>query len=181
MILLILGVLLWSSAHVLKRLAPDMRARLGPRGNTIIAMTILASVVLMVIGYRTANGPILWDRSPARVGLNNLLMILSIYLFAASGAKTWITSKVKNPQLTAMKVWALAHLLVNGALEDLVLFGGLMAWAVATVIILKRSGATREPYHAVGMKKEITAGIATLVVMGVAMGVHVALGVQPWG
>jgi uncharacterized membrane protein len=135
----------------------------------------------MVIGYRGAEGPVFWGRSSALVGINNLLMIFAFYLFAASGMKTWITSKIKNPQLTAVKVWALAHLLVNGALEDIVLFGGLMAWAVVTVILLKRNGVTPAAYVPVGKKKEVLAGVAAVGVTVGVMGIHAALGATPWG
>lgn len=180
-ILLLLGLALWSGAHFWKRLAPDSRASFGDKGKGIVAGLVVLSIVLMVFGYRGADGPVWWGRSPALVGINNLLMVFAFYLFAASGAKTWITTKIKNPQLTGVKVWAVAHLLVNGDLASFVLFGGLLAWAVGEVIILKRHGAPWEPPHPVPVKKEITAIIATIVVVIVVMGIHYALGVQPWG
>jgi len=181
MILIILGVLLWSGAHLFNRFAPDARAKLGNKGRGIVAALSILAIVLMVVGYRSADGPVFWGRSAAMVGINNLLMVFAIYLFASSGAKTWITSKIKNPQLTAVKVWALAHLLVNGALEDILLFGGMMAWAVVTVIVLKRSGVVPAPYVPVAAKKEITAAVMAVVVTIVVMGIHAALGATPWG
>ncbi|WP_341862723.1 NnrU family protein [Gymnodinialimonas sp. 57CJ19] len=180
-ILLLLGIALWSGAHYWKRLAPDSRAGFGDKGKGIVAGLVILSIVLMVLGYRGAYGPVWWGRSPALVGINNLLMIFAFYLFAASGAKTWITTKIKNPQLTGFKIWAVAHLLVNGDLASFVLFGGLLAWAVGQVIILKRRGAAWVPPHPVPVKKEITAIIATIVVVIIVMGIHYALGVQPWG
>jgi uncharacterized membrane protein len=181
MILIILGVLLWSGAHFFKRLAPEARANMGDKGKGLVAILSILAIVLMVIGYRGADGPVFWDRSAPLVGINNLLMLFAFYLFAASGLKTRITSKIKNPQLTAVKVWALAHLLVNGALEDILLFGGMMAWAVATVIVLKRSGATPQPVPAMAKTKEIRAVAAAVVLTFVVMGVHTMLGATPWG
>jgi uncharacterized membrane protein len=181
MILIILGVALWSGAHLFKRFAPDARAALGSKGRGLVAVLSIVAIVLMVIGYKAADGPVFWGRSSALVGINNLLMLFAIYLFAASGAKTWITSKIKNPQLTAVKVWAVAHILVNGDLASFVLFGGLLAWAVVTVIVLKRSGVTPAAYVPVPRRKEITALVATLVVTVVVMGIHAALGAIPWG
>lgn len=181
MILIILGVLLWSGAHFFKRLAPEARANMGDKGKGLVAILSILSIVLMVIGYRGAEGPVFWDRSAPLVGINNLLMLFAFYLFAASGLKTRITSKIKNPQLTAVKVWALAHLLVNGALEDILLFGGMMAWAVATVIVLKRSGATPQPVPAMAKTKEIRAVAAAVGLTFVVMGVHALLGATPWG
>lgn len=181
MILLLCGVLLWSGAHFFKRLAPDARAKLGDKGRGLVAVASFLAIALMVIGYRSAEGPVFWGRSSALVGINNLLMLLAVYLFAAAGAKTWITSKIKNPQLTAVKVWALAHLLVNGALEDIVLFGAMLAWAVGSVILLKRAGVTSVTYVPVGAKKEVTTALIAVVVLVIVMGIHAALGATPWG
>lgn len=181
MILIILGVLLWSGAHLFKRLAPDARANLGDKGKGLVAILSILAIVLMVIGYRGASGPVFWERTAPLAGINNLLMLFAFYLFAASGLKTRITSKIKNPQLTAVKVWAFAHLLVNGALEDILLFGGMLAWAVVTVIVLKRSGEQPEPAPAVDTGNEIKAVVGSAGLTIVVMGVHAWLGATPWG
>jgi uncharacterized membrane protein len=180
-ILLIAGLMLWSGAHFWKRIAPASRARFGDKGKAIVAVLSVAAIVLMVIGYRGAEGPVWWGRSSALVGVNNLLMVFAFYLYAASGAKTAITRRIKNPQLTAVKVFAVAHLLVNGDLASFVLFGGLLAWAVGEVILLKRAGVPWSPPPPVPVKKEITAIIATVIVTAVVMGIHYWLGVTPWG
>ena len=186
MTLLILGLLLWTAAHLFKRVAPEKRAamteRMGNGSNGVFAILILGSVVLMTFGYKSADGPYWWGRSAATVGINNLLMLIAVYLFAASGSKTWITSKIKNPQLTAFKIWCFAHLLVNGDLPSFVLFGGLLAWAVIEVIVLKRAGVEPDPpKDAYPVKKEITAVVATIVVFAVIAGVHAWLGYSPFG
>ncbi len=186
MTLLILGLLLWTAAHLFKRVAPEKRAamtaRMGSRSNGIFALLILASVVLMTFGYKSAEGGIWWGLSAATVGINNILMLFAVYLFAASGSKTWITSKIKNPQLTAFKLWCVAHLLVNGDAPSLVLFGGLLVWAVIEVIVLKRAGVTTDQAKdSYPLKKEITAIVATLVVFAVVAGVHTWLGYAPFG
>ncbi|MGL5009563.1 MAG: NnrU family protein, partial [Paracoccaceae bacterium] len=129
MTLLILGLALWWSAHLFKRIAPTPRARLGDRGKGPVALALLAAVVLMVIGYRGAEMIVLWTPPAFLTHVNNLLMVLAFYLFAAAGSKTWITTKIRHPQLTGFKTWAVAHLLVNGDLASVVLFGGLLAWA----------------------------------------------------
>ena len=181
MTLLILGLLLWAGVHFFKRVAPDARAKMGEKGKGPIALLLIVSVVLMVLGYRMANGPVYWDRTGAMTGINNLLMILAVYLFAASGAKTAITRYVRHPMLTGFKVWAIAHLLVNGNLESIVLFGGLLAWAVAEVIVINRAeGAWVKP-DPVPAKKEVTAVIATLVVFAFIAAAHIALGYNPFG
>jgi uncharacterized membrane protein len=180
MLLITLGLALWTAVHFWKRVAPDSRAKFGELGKGIVALGSVVAIVLMVIGYSSAEGSVYWGRSPALTGINNLLMLLSIYLFAASGAKTKITRWVRNPQLTAVKVWAVAHLLVNGDTPSFLLFGGLFAWALAEVIVLNRV-APPAPWKAVPAKKEITAGIAALVVFSLVSGVHIWLGYNPFG
>lgn len=181
MLLLIVGVAAWSAVHLWKRLAPASRAKFGEKGKLVVAVVSVLSIALMVLGYRAAEGTVYWGRTPALTGINNLLMVLSFYLFAASGAKTKITKMIRHPQLTAVKVFAVAHLLVNGDTPSFVLFGGLLAWAVAEVIVINRATGPRGPYHAVPVKKEITAVIATVVVVAVVSAIHIALGYNPFG
>jgi len=180
MTLLILGVLLWSVAHLFKRLAPGVRATMGTAGRAVIAVLIVASVVLMVQGYAPAEGTFYWGRSAPLVGINNLLMLLAFYLYAASGLKTAITRRIRHPQLTAVKVWAVSHLLVNGDLPSFVLFGGILAWAVVSVILINRAEPNWTP-PAAKPGAEVKAIIATVVVVVLVMLLHNWLGVQPWG
>lgn len=181
MIYIVLGLLLWTAAHVWKRVAPAHRAGFGDKGKGIVALALLVSVVLMVIGYRCAEGDFLWGRTPAMTGINNLLMLFAFYLFAASGAKTRITAWIRHPQLTAVIVWSVAHLLVNGDTPSILLFGGLAAWAVLEIILINGIQGARSPYHAVPIKKEATAIIATLVVFTVVALVHMWIGPNPFG
>jgi uncharacterized membrane protein len=181
MLLLILGVLLWAAAHLFKRLAPAKRAEMGDKAKGMVALALLASIVLMVIGFRMADGAVLWGRHPATVGINNLLNLLAVYLFAASGMKTWITSKIRHPQLTAIKAWAVAHLLVNGDMPSFVLFGGLLAWAVVEVILINRQTDDVRPAGPFETRKEIIAAGASVVVFGLIAWAHYLFGYPAFG
>lgn len=181
MTLIVLGLALWWAAHLFKRLAPEARARLGEAGKGLVAVLVLAGVVLMVMGYRGVAHVDLWYPPAFLTHLNNLLMLFAVYLYAASGMKTWITRPIRHPQLTAVKTWAVAHLMVNGDLASVVLFGGLLAWAVVEVILINRStprGPLPEPAP---MGKEIGAVVGAVVVLVGIMLVHNWLGVPPWG
>lgn len=181
MIILILGLALWCGGHFFKRIAPDARARMGDKGRGLIALILLAGIILMVIGYRMADGAFYWGRHPATVGINNLLMLLAIYLFAVSGMKTALARRMRHPMLTAVKTWAVAHLLVNGDVPSVVLFGGLLAWAVAEVIVINRAARDWTPPPPAPRRKEVIAVIATLVLYAVIAGVHTALGYPVFG
>ena len=181
MTLLILGLILWSGTHFWKRLAPASREAAGDRGKMIVAVGSLAGLVLMVVGYRWADTTFYWGRTPAMTGINNLLMLLSFYLFAASGSKARITQYIRHPQLTAVIVWAVAHLLVNGDTASFVLFGGLLVWASSEIQLINRAVPAWTPAHDVPIRKEISAIVATVVVFGVVAAVHIWLGYNPFG
>ncbi len=185
MTLLILGLLLWWAAHLTKRLAPGFRAqlqeRMGDSSKGLIAVLLLLSVVLMTLGYQSYTGAFFWGRNAALVGINNLLMLLAVYLFAASGLKTRITGIIRHPQLTGFKAWAVAHLLVNGDTASFILFGGLLAWAVVEVIVINRQTERPAPPESYPVANEVKAIIGTLVVFAAISGVHIWLGYNPFG
>ena len=181
MLILILGVALWALAHFFKRLAPAKRAGLGDKGKGLVAVALVLSVVLMVIGYKTADGAVLWGRSSALVGINNLLMLLAFYIYAASVRGTRITRWIRHAQLTAVAVWSVAHLLVNGDTPSFVLFGGLAVWAVVQMQLINRAEGPRAPYVAPAMKSEILAAVISLVAFTIVALIHLWLGVNPFG
>ena len=181
MILLVLGLALWWAAHLFKRLAPGPRQAIGETGKIVAAVAVVASVVLMVIGYRGAEVVPLWEPPAFLRHVNNLLMLLAFYLYAASGMKTRITAVIRHPQLTGFKTWAVAHLLVNGDLASVVLFGGLLAWAVVAVIAINRATPRPAPPPPAPMGKEIGAVVGAVIVTGVVSGIHTWLGYNPFG
>lgn len=180
MILIGLGVALWWAAHLFKRLAPGPRAGMGDAGKGLVALALLVSVVLMVVGYRGVEQIDLWYPPAWLVHVNNLLMVLSLFLFAADGMRAPVIGRMRHPQLTAFKTWAVAHLLVNGDLASVILFGGLLAWAVVAVIVINRAEPqwTPKPVKPGATPRAVAATI--FAVVGVML-VHNWLGVQPWG
>ena len=184
MTLLILGLALWVGAHLFKRLAPGVHGALGSKAKPLVAVLLVASVVMMVVGYRAADGAVYWGRSPALVGINNLLMVLAFYVYAVGGPKgprIWLGTKLRHPQLIGFSIWAFAHLLVNGDAESIILFGGLLAWAQAEIAIINMQDGPWTPPARAPMKKEIIYIVAAIVGTVVVMVIHNFLGVQPWG
>ena len=179
--LLILGVALWAGAHVFKRLAPEKRAAMGESGKGVVAVALLISIVLMVIGYRMADPVWLWTPPFWMVHLNNLLLFVAFYLYAVSGLKTNLHRRIRHPQLSGFKAWAVGHLLVVGTLQGLILFGGLLAWAVVSVILINRANRdwTRPPEAP--MWKEGAAIVGALFLMLVVGQIHGWLGPWPFG
>ena len=179
-LLLILGLVLWTAAHLFKRVAPERRAAMGEPGKGLVAALIAISVVLMILGYRWTPFVTVWTPPGFMIHINNLLMLAAMYVYLSSMAapNLWI-ARIGHPQLAGFKIWTLAHLLVNGDLASILLFGGLLAWAVVTVIrVNKADGPTKR--ERAPLKKEwqmVLVGIAGFVVVA---GLHILAGKWPF-
>jgi uncharacterized membrane protein len=179
MLLLILGVLLWSAAHLSKAAAPGVRAGLigrlgeGPYKG-LFALTIVASLVLIVVGWRSTLPSALWHPPAAMRHVTMLLMPFAVILFVSARAPTDIKQFIRHPQLAGVKLWAVAHLLSNGELRSVVLFGGLLAWAVLEVIFINRRDDAWVKPAPVGAAKTLLGVVIGLVLTAVLLYVH------PW-
>jgi uncharacterized membrane protein len=141
----ILGLAIFLGIHSLAIVAPAWRDRMAARlgegpWKGLYSVVSIASFVLMIWGYGIARQqpvvlftPPLWTRHLAA-----LLMLPVFPLLLAAYFPGRIKAALKHPLLAAVKFWALAHLLANGMLADLLLFGGFLAWAVADRISFKR-------------------------------------------
>ncbi len=178
MTLLILGLLLWSGAHLLKRAAPDARARMGDAGKGLVALGSVLGIVAMVVGYRAAETVPVWFPAPALVHVNNLLMLVAFYLLGVGAAKGTTAGWLRHPQLSAVMVWATAHLLVNGDVASMVLFGGMFAWAATEVAVINRAQPWDRP-ETVSIGGDVKALVIGVVAMAVVAAIHLWLGVNP--
>lgn len=182
MLLLIVGLILWVGAHYFKRLAPAQRAQLGAKGKGLVAVTVIVSLGLIIIGYRAAPFINIWSPPAFFTHINNLLMVLAIWVYgssAAKGAKAWPAHKTRHPQLLAVKIWAVAHLLVNGDLASILLFGTLLAWAVGEVILINKSEPAWVPPAHAGRATYIRLTVITAVMTVLIIAIHIWLGVSP--
>lgn len=179
-LMLIAGLFLWSGAHLFKRLKPEARAALGERGRGLAALGIGAGLVLMVLGYRSAPFIPLWWPPAAMTHATNLLVLIAFWFFALSMVPGLLSAKVRHKQLTGVKLWATGHLLANGDLAAMTLFGGLLAWAVLTVIVIKRHAPEWERPAAPSLKFDLLAFVIALGLYGAAAWVHTQLGVYPF-
>lgn len=173
MTLLVLGLLLFLGAHSVRVFADGwrtrMRARLGERGwKGLYTLVSLAGFVLIVWGYGQAREApaVLWTPPLAMRHVAALLTLVSFVLLAAAYVpRNGLKARLHHPMMLAVKVWALAHLLANGTLADLLLFGGFLLWAVlAFRAARRRDRAEGTPYPA-----GTGAGTAGAVAVGVAV------------
>ena len=177
MLMLTLGVALWSVAHLFKRLAPAARDGMGDLGKLVVTVALIGSLVMMISGYQDASGPVWWGRQPLWVSISNILMLFAFYMMVASSMKVRITSMVRHPQLTAIKAWSVSHLLVNGDLPSLILFGGLLGWAVVSVIIINRQDGKDAMTGGIpGWSREALAVLVSVGLYGAVAHAHAYLG-----
>jgi uncharacterized membrane protein len=175
MIWLVLGVLLWSCTHLLPSAGAALRARavdrLGQAYQGVFALAILTSVGLMVLGWRSTVPTPVYSAPSWGSAAANVLVFVALLLFAASGMATNIKRIVRHPQLTGMATWGAAHLLGNGDLRSIVLFGGLGLWAVAAIFFInRRDGAWErpEPLPLAGEWKPLAAAIVAFTLLYLA-------------
>lgn len=190
MTLLILGLLLFLGTHALPMIAPKVRptavAHIGEMGwQAGYSLLALAGFTLIIIGYHTAHPTALVVYSPPLwIKHVDLLLMLPVFpLLFAAYLPGRIQSSAKHPMLLAVKIWALAHLLANGALTDLLLFGGFLVWAIAARMSLKRRSGTPvlgAPAHPTNDAIAVIGGLAVYLLF--VFWLHRALlGVAPLG
>ncbi|GAA3863030.1 NnrU family protein [Celeribacter arenosi] len=180
MILLILGVLLWSGAHLFKRLAPDARARMGDKAKGPVALALALSLVFMVVGYRGAETYDLYALPGWTVHLNNLLMVIAVVLLGLGNSKSRLRAKMRHPMLTGVIVWGVAHLLTNADAASFVLFGAMIIWAATEMVLINRQVHSYVPYDGGSPKGDMRLALISLAVFIVIAGLHWWIGVYPF-
>ncbi|HVC01144.1 MAG TPA: NnrU family protein [Steroidobacteraceae bacterium] len=142
---LIIGLCLFLGMHSIAIVAPALRAsmrdRLGERAwKAVYALASLIGFVLIVHGFALARtAPIVLYTPPPWMRHVTFLLMLPVFpLLLAAYLPGRIKTATKHPLLAAVKFWAVAHLLMNGRLADVLLFGGFLVWAVLDRISLRR-------------------------------------------
>mgnify|MGYP006269907205 CR=1 FL=1 len=189
---LMVGLVLFIAAHSTRIVAEGWRAatleRLGEKPwKGLISVVSIAGFALMVIGYSQARlvpvplwEPPLWTRH-----LSLLLNLLAfILLSAAYVPRNAIKARIGHPMVAGVKLWALAHLLANGNLADVLLFGSFLLWAVLNFRAARRRDRDNEIRYPQGI---LLGSFATLAIGIVAWFVFVSwlhlrlIGVSPLG
>jgi len=188
---MILGLVLFIGMHLVttKR---DMRARLIVRhgeslyklGYALVSALGLALIVWGFATYRATGWIDIWYPPAMMRHITVALMLPAVVLVVAAYLRGGIYKVVKHPMLTAVKLWALSHLLSNGDLGSIILFGAFLAWAVVDRISLKRRTDPGSPPIPVGGPLNDVIAVAVGIVAYLALGFAfhpVVIGVPVFG
>jgi len=187
---LVLGLILFLGAHSLSIINEPwrnrMHARFGENGwKGAYSVVSLLGFVLIIYGYGQARlDPVVVYAPPFWLRHVALLLLAPVFpLMLAAYLPGRIKTATRHPMLVATKLWAFAHLLANGTLADVLLFGGFLVWAVADRISLKRRSVRPLPHLPAGKANDLIALIAGLgLYVAFLIGVHAWLiGVSPLG
>lgn len=187
---LILGLAIFLGTHSVRIFADDWRTRQRAKhgekvwklGYTVLS---LGGFALILWGYGMARHEalILWHPPLAMRHIASLFTLISFILLAATYVpRNGIKARMHHPMVLGVAVWALAHLLANGTVADLLLFGSFLAWALLSYLAARsrdRLAATRYPAGTIGgTLAAIAAG--SIAWIAFAFWLHGALiGVQP--
>ncbi|MCX7177433.1 MAG: NnrU family protein [Proteobacteria bacterium] len=192
MTILLLGLLVFLCVHSTRIFADDWRSTQVKRfgavdWKAIYGLLSLAGFGLILWGFGLARQqPVVLWVAPigVRHGAALLTLIAFVLLVAAYVPRNALKARLHHPMLLGVKLWAFSHLLVNGKLADLVLFGAFLAWAVACFIAARKrdraAGTEYPPGTPLGTGVVVIVGVMAWV--GFVLWLHAALiGVRPLG
>ena len=191
MSLLILGLIVFLGTHSTRIVAEGWRtamiARLGEAGwKAAYSIVSLIGLGLVVYGYGVARleGVLVYDPPGWSRHVAALLLIPAFVLIAAAYIPaTRIRRAVGHPMVLGVKTWAFAHLLANGFLHDVLLFGAMLVWAVADYAAARRRDRRAGSVYPVGpVSRDLQAvGVGLAAYVAFALWLHVWLiGVRPY-
>lgn len=173
MTLLIVGLVVFLGMHSISIVAPAWRMeQVAVRGEKtwkgLYSIVSLVGFVLLIYGYGLSrHDPVVLYSPPTALRHVALALMLPVFpLLFASSLPGRISRAAKHPMLLAVKIWAVAHLLANGTLGSVLLFGGFLAWAVVDRISVKRRPAalSHEPVKPAGRWNDAIAISGGLIV-----------------
>jgi len=188
---LIAGLLLFLGVHSTRVFADGWRAqqvqRLGlGRWKGLYTLVSLLGFGLLLWGFGMARAQpvVLWSPPRWTHHLAALLVLLAFILVVAAYVPgTYIKAAVGHPMVLGVKVWAAAHLLANGTLADVLLFGSFLVWAIYTYAASRRRDrAAGTRYAPVGASRDVLAVLIGVVAFGLfaAFGHRWLIGVDPF-
>ena len=189
---LVAGLLLFLGVHSTRVFADGWRKQTRESVGAlpfkgIYSLLSIAGFVLLIWGYSMARQQpvVLWNPPVAMRHVAALLTLFSFVLLAATYVPgNQIKARLHHPMVLGVKVWALAHLLANGTLADVLLFGSFLVWAIVLFATSRRRDRREQTVYARGSAGAtgITVVVGVLAWLAFAFWLHrVLIGVSPFG
>ena len=176
LVILVLGLAVFLGTHVFvsfRGARADVIAHLGLQWYRVLfALVSLAGLAVIVWGYgqyRAHDLIQVWSPPAFMRHITVGLMLFAVIFAVAAFVPSHIKTRLKHPMLAGVKTWALAHLLSNGDLGSILLFGGFLAWGVYARIAAKRRGD-------LGPKSEPSGWFNDVLVLALGVVIYLALG-----
>jgi uncharacterized membrane protein len=188
MTLLIIGIVVFLGLHLLPTVSgwrEELVGRFGENGyKALFSLLSIAGFVLLVYGFAKAPVIQVWSPPGWTRWVAIVLMLPAFIFLVAAYVPGKMKANLKHPFLVAIKTWALAHLIVNGDLASIILFGSFLAYAVYDRISLKRRPATGlVTVAATGPPRNdlIAVAVGTLLYVAFLVWLHpLLIGTAPW-
>jgi uncharacterized membrane protein len=191
MIYLIAGLILFLGIHSVRIVADGWRTRTIARVGLqpwkgVYALASISGFVLLVWGYGEVRyaSAVLYTPPPFTRHIAGLLMLVSLVLVAAAYVpRNHLKAALGHPMYAGIKVWALAHLISNGRLVDVILFGAFLVWAIVGFVVSRKrdrvAGMVYPPGDEVRTVLTVIAGVGAWAAL--VSGAHLWLiGVPPF-
>lgn len=177
MTLLVLGLFIWLGVHFIPTLAiplkTNWKTRLGDGGYQLsFSLIVVSSLIMIIVGWRSITPTTLYMLPEFVRPFTLLLMVLAFLLFGASHHATRIKQYIRHPQLSSIIIWSFAHLLANGDIRSVVLFGGMGVWAILEIIAINRRDGAWVKSEIPTWPVEIKGIAISLVIFTVAVLAH---------
>lgn len=173
MSLLLTGLLIFFAGHLVSAVNRPWRDHMVVRlgllpWKGLYSLVALVGFVMLVIGYDQARltQPYLY---PQLMPLRHLAMLLLLPVFPlllAAYLPGRISAHTKHPMLAATMIWGVAHLLVNGQLSDILLFGGFVVWALAVRLSYRKRPDPARPLPKQALRNDLIAVVGGLALYG---------------
>jgi uncharacterized membrane protein len=177
MVWLISGITLWAVMHFIPAGLPGFRKKIisttGDKAyRGVFALLVVVALAMIVAGWRSMVPVVIYAPPAWGPTATFMLMFIAVVLFGAAHAKTNIKRVIRHPQLNGVILWSIGHLLSNGDIRSLVLFGGLWLWAfIEMALINHRDGEWLKPERAT-LKNEAIGATVGVVVFLVLIALH---------
>jgi uncharacterized membrane protein len=179
MTLLITGVLLFALVHFVPVFAPAFKARVVRRAGQnaykgMFSLLLLLAFALIITGWRSTTPVPVYPPPPVLHNFALALLVLAFLMLVLTARKSRLRRLVRHPQLTGVALWGASHLMLNGDNRALVLFGGILLWALIEIVAISRREGAWIKTEAPSWGTEVVTVIMTAITVAVVVAIH------PW-